>query len=1838
MIRSFTSLAVRRRSFLAAAPRSFYYPLAAALLALGSPAVAQQRAAPVLFQDDAAARAAAQTSPLAALVRQARPFSLDPDVVLAALAAAPREGTADGTPVVLALPLPDGRTARFALRQTAVMAPALAARYPAIRTYSGAGLDDATASLRLSLEPGGLHAQVLSATAGPVYLDPVSLTDNAHYLSYEVSARLPPGPLPGCAAPASTLPAALPARRPASGSALATAGRSAGAALRVFKLAVATTDEYTAARGGTRASALAAVVTTVNRINGLYERELSVRLQLVNNNELIVAANSSTRPDPYSNNNDAGTALSENATHLNAVIGSANYDIGHLFGTYGGGYALIGILNNYASYKAYAQTGLSDPVGDAFDIQLVAHELGHQLGAYHSFNSTGSGSCSATNWDYNAACEPGSGSTLMAYPGLCGNDNLQGGRDAYFHNVSYEQIRQEIDFATIGTNGLPTGNTVPTVSVPASDKTLPIGTPFKLTAAATDANGDALTYCWDQLDLGPAAGLTAPQVADELVPLFRSWAPSSSPTRYFPRLSTLLANGTNLAERLPTVDRTLVFRCLVRDLHAGPQGVVGGSANSESVRLNVSSAAGPFVVTAPNSPISWTAGSTQTVSWNVAGTTANGVDCATVNIRLSTDGGLTYPILLLAGTPNDGSQAVTVPNVLTTTARLMVEAADNYFFDLSDYDFTITPAVVLPSLGSLSPASGPVGTRFTLQGSNLAGVTAVTVGSVRVPFTIVSASSLSLQVPDSIAGPAAVAATSSAGSSNVLPFSITPVISSLSPTTGVTANSVQIGTTVVITGSGLLGATEVRFNGLVVNNSTVNAAGTAITVTVPSGATSGFVTVLTPGGRATSPQPFTITERPCMLPSSVSFSIITATTARLVFAANPSAPRFYLATLSPGNRIDTLWTTTSFTYNNLIPNTIYTFTLRSQCGYSQSSPTLTRRFATPAAGSNNECAGATPLVPGAPGESCIPTGSSLGTATQSRPPAECSGSLATTARDVWFRFDAAGPVHTIVANSSGDGVLEVFAGPCGSLTSLQCADAVATGGESLTLTTLTPGTRYWVRYYHKDFGLSFFSACVTTPAPVSATCPAPANLVVSNVTANSASVGFSSSGPGNQYVVTTSPPSTTQTVSAGPVMLSNLRDATAYVVSVASACPDTTASAPVLATFTTDYPDLVIDGSFSDITARTYRNVTITGTGYGQLGGNTPAGRNVVVVGTFRIERGGYLDDNCRLITGPGNFVLEPGATMNICGTQGISLSGATGTVQVTGTRSFGRNGNYEYTTWGAAPAITGSGLPDTINTLLVGGDRAQHFNLSNTLVVRRYVQLTSASLYLGNSNLTLLSDIHGTASLYNEPGVRVVNDGSGRATVQRYIHPSTTYRGPGYRHYSSPLRAASVAQLAVPGQFAPVVNAAYNPLPAPALPANQFPTVFRYRESRLTPAFSDFEAGWESPASLNDRLVPAQGYTVNIPPSARVALTGELTCDEVNTGPLSRGSGPNAGWHLLGNPFPAPLFLAEYFNDSLPAGLARAVYVFEPDSHYGGFYRSYVNGVGTDGQPYLTLSVMQGFFMRVTQDLPGGYTFRHYLRGTNPDSAGFHRPVSGSLRAPRPLLRLTLAGTAAQGADHTVVYLESGATASGTDARYDAAKLTNPGAAPQLATHMPGAGNEPLAINGLPDLTARADIRVPLTLRLPAAGPYQLRVTELSNFDPSVPVWLLDHARGTRVNLRQQLGYNFTASQAGALDGRFELLLGRSSTALATTSAAANAFSVWPNPAAVGRSLQLALDAPAPAATATLTTLLGQPVARMSFGGSTAELATAGLAAGTYLLVVKAAGQPASTRRVVLE
>jgi subtilisin-like proprotein convertase family protein len=368
--------------------------------------------------------------------------------------------------------------------------------------------------------------------------------------------------------------------------------------------------------------------------------------------------------------------LVENQSNINSVIGSANYDVGHVFGTNSGGIAGFGVtcINNS---KARGVTGSSAPIGDPFDVDYVAHEIGHQFGGSHSFNN----SCGGNRSDAQAV-EPGSGSTIMAYAGIC-NPNVQSNSDDHFHGINMRQIGIRIsnDNCPVLT---PLDNTMPAIGDLPAEIFIPVSTPFALTANALDLEGDALTWCWEQMDNEIS---TQPPVASASTgPSFRSFSPADMPTRYFPRLQTIAFNQPTTWEQLPSVTRQMTFRVSVRD-----NSPAGGCTQWADVEVNTNAIAGPFVVLYPStSGITWQAFSFQTVTWDVANTTAAPINAELVDIYLSTNSGSSFPTLLAQGVPNTGSFTVQVPNIGTTQARVMVINSEGTFFDMSNSNFTIT--------------------------------------------------------------------------------------------------------------------------------------------------------------------------------------------------------------------------------------------------------------------------------------------------------------------------------------------------------------------------------------------------------------------------------------------------------------------------------------------------------------------------------------------------------------------------------------------------------------------------------------------------------------------------------------------------------------------------------------------------------------------------------------------------------------------------------------------------------------------------------------------------------------------------------------------------------------------------------------------------------------------------------------------------------------------------------------------------------------------------------------------------------------------------------------------
>ncbi|MBO2010793.1 reprolysin-like metallopeptidase [Hymenobacter negativus] len=1053
----------------------------ALLLALGLTLGAKaQRASSPFFQADAEARSAAATSPLSSALFHSRPLTLDVNGLHAALATAPLENRADVAPLVLALPLPDGSTGRFALREAPIMAPALAAQFPNIKTYAGIGLDDASASVRLDLSPQGFHAQVLTGNGKSFYIDPVTRNDTRHYLAFYKTDMNRAAAAAG--APSSCDYQLTPADKQAAAARLVTAASGSsnlvlatGPQLRTYRLALANTAEYAVFHGNTAAGVMAAKAATVNRVVGVYEKELAVRLVLVANNNLLdFLSGTGTQPPTAYTNSNPNSLLTQNQSNIDAIIGSANYDIGHVVSTAGGGLAGLGVVCS-STRKAQGETGTNSPVGDAFDIDYVAHEMGHQFGGNHPFNGN-DGSCAGGNRNAATAWEPGSGSTIMAYAGICNTTNdLQAHSDAIFHTGSYQEMRAFIDGTTCSTTSA-TGNTAPVVTAPASGKTLPIGTPFKLTATATDADGDALTYLWEELDLGTQQSPTSAQTANNNVPLFRSFVPLTTGTRYFPRLSDLVNNTTVIGERLPTVTRSLNFRCTARDEHSGTVGVIGGVSYSSTVNMGVTSTAGPFVVQFPNTAVSWIGGAAQTVTWNVANTTAAPVSCALVNIRLSLDGGLTYPTTLATNVPNNGSAIVIAPSPTTaeTQARIMVEAADNYFFDISNANFTITPPAVGPTITSFTPGGGPVGTVVTILGSNFTGATAVAFnGTAAASFTVVSATQITATVAAGTTTGAITITAPTGMATSATPFVVgaPPTITSFTPTTG------PVGTVVVVTGTNFTLASQVTFNGISAPTYTVNSA-TQITVTVPTGATTGVIGVTTPTGSGVSTGSFTVIPAP----------VITSFT--------PAYGRAGTVVVLTGNYF-TGATTVAFNGVNaptFIVNSNTQITVTAPAGVSTGPITVTglggpgtstTNFTVPTV-ANDLCADAIALTCGTP-----VTGTLVGATAFGDPTATCNG-IAIDGGGVFYTLVGTGASVTISTCNAGtafDTKLFVYTGTCSSYVCVTANDDVTCAprqyASSVTFNT-TLGTTYriFVTGYQGATGTFVLS---TTCAPLAPT-------------------------------------------------------------------------------------------------------------------------------------------------------------------------------------------------------------------------------------------------------------------------------------------------------------------------------------------------------------------------------------------------------------------------------------------------------------------------------------------------------------------------------------------------------------------------------------------------------------------------------------------------------------------------------------------------------------------------------------------------------------------------------
>ena len=568
----------------------------------------------------------------------------------------------------LTLPLPDGKEVTFSLQPYDLLPADLAAKYPGIRTFKGHDEANPVETGRVDLGPQGFHA-MFSHQGRMVFVDPLRNGEGyAVYYQQDAHSRL---------------------EEEADRVIGSKAGKLARQVLvdgnerKRYVIAISAAGEYTQYHGGTVEAGLGAITTLLNRVNEVYQRDVAAEFQLASGNDTIIFTDAAT--DPFFNGDDpSGSGLNDVDVNMQVQAvaqtqGLGAFDIGHVVNTGGGGLAGLGVL--CTADKSAGMTGSSNPVGDAFFIDYVAHEIGHQFGADHTFNGT-TGSCGGGNREASQAWEPGSGSSIMAYAGICGEEDLQANSLPYFHSKSIEQMRAHM--ATVSSCGTTQSltNNAPQVAA-GNDHVIPANTPFVLKGAGTDLDNDALSYTWEQIDLGTESFSVASMVDDGSRPLFRFVAPTSVPERTLPSLPSLLTNTLAKGEAWPATNRELNFRLTARD---GKGGV-----SSDDMKIQVVNTGKAFALTSPLvTPLA--AGQTQTIDWDVAGTNAAPINCSKVDLYMTRDEGVNWT-LLAGGQPNSGSASVAIPAGSDGTARLKVACSDNLFFAISPLKLSVTQRV-----------------------------------------------------------------------------------------------------------------------------------------------------------------------------------------------------------------------------------------------------------------------------------------------------------------------------------------------------------------------------------------------------------------------------------------------------------------------------------------------------------------------------------------------------------------------------------------------------------------------------------------------------------------------------------------------------------------------------------------------------------------------------------------------------------------------------------------------------------------------------------------------------------------------------------------------------------------------------------------------------------------------------------------------------------------------------------------------------------------------------------------------------------------------------------------
>ena len=597
--------------------------------------------------------------------------------------------------VLISLPNAEGNLERYEMFESSNFEPALQAQFPEIRSYVGIGVDDKSSQIRLSAAPNGIQAMFFRADRRDEFMEPYAADGSVYavYVSKRDKSKLP--------FTCSTADVELINDVVANNK----SALSDNFSYKTMRLALSCTAEYANYFGTTSAAtismALAAMNNTMARVNGICELDLAIHMNLVANVTDIIFYNTAT--DPYDPSYDFNTRNWNYQLQptLTSLIGEANYDIGHLFGASGGGgnAGCIGCVcvsptdpGSLGKGSGITSPANGVPAGDSFDVDFVVHEMGHQMGARHTFTYGGAGTSGEDN---TVNVEPGSGVTIMGYAGIS-NDNASAtpitdvlpNSLPIFAYKSIKQIQDNMEpktcpVSTAITNGL-------TVSVPATSYTIPKGTAFILTGT-----GNASSYVWEQnddaavssnIETARAASLPSPTKTNG--PNFRTFSPTTTPVRYCPVLSSVVAGNltpTTSWETVSTVARTLNFTLTGRN--NAPAG--SGQTKTATMAVAVSGTVGPFTVTSQNSAEAWNAGETKTVTWN-RNNAQTLVGSANVDILLSTDGGLTFPTTIASGVINSGSADVIVPSLPPSlTCRLMVKPTGNIYYAVNTTNFYI---------------------------------------------------------------------------------------------------------------------------------------------------------------------------------------------------------------------------------------------------------------------------------------------------------------------------------------------------------------------------------------------------------------------------------------------------------------------------------------------------------------------------------------------------------------------------------------------------------------------------------------------------------------------------------------------------------------------------------------------------------------------------------------------------------------------------------------------------------------------------------------------------------------------------------------------------------------------------------------------------------------------------------------------------------------------------------------------------------------------------------------------------------------------------------------------